>query len=231
MRKFLKKLRKGLKTACLTVALTTCWNIGQTAKADPPNWGDEVTIRFSGTVSPNTDDLSHLFLLYGTGYSGVEYGFWAVKLGDFPAGQSNSFSVQGTANYHESLFWAVAGLYGDITSNQYTPGVNGVTLGTVAAEGDSWSYHSYWVSEEETFGHLINDDVAQLSSDAGLLSWPHFEWYCGLETSVTADLFDFSQAGKNGQMSLQSVIVPEPVSIVLFGTGGMIVVALRHRNK
>lgn len=232
MRKLLRRLRKGLKTACLTAALTTCWQIGQVAKADitPPDWGDEVTIRISGTVSPAINDLTHVFFIYGTGYSSLGYGPWAVKLGDFPAGQSTDFSVQGTAIYQESLFWYTAGLYGDISSGLYIEGVNGVTLGINATEGDPWNWH-FPLNEQETFTQLLNDTPG--SNFASVLDGgsAHAEWMTGLEFNSSSILFNFSNASNNGLIQITSEVVPEPVSIVLFGTGGMIVVALRRRNK
>jgi hypothetical protein len=230
MRKFLKKLQKGLKTACLAAALATCWSIGQTARADPPNYGDEVVVRFSGTVSPAQNDISHLFLIYTTGSSGIDYPLKAVKLGDFPAGLQSPFSVEAEIVYSSTLFWYAAGLYGDVSSNQYTTGVNGVTLGLYNYFLDDWD-SCYSIEEEIAFGHLLNDAPEQL---------PSYDWnwrWRGINSNefdhftTWATLYDFSSPTENGQISFNVEIIPEPVSIVLFGTGGMIVIYLRRRNK
>ena len=235
MRGFYKRLRKNLQTACLAAALATSWQVGQAAKADvtpPPEWGDEVTVNFSGSISPAQNDLSHVFLLYGTGYSGLYYGPWAVKLGDyFPAGVETDFSVSGPATYQESIFWCTAGLYGDISSGVYQEGVNGVNLGNAASEGMYWDWCIYPdVNESDVFDYLLNDTPENMTSSLAE-SYLHAEYMSDLEFTGSSFLFDFSQASQNGQMQIQSEIIPEPFSIVLFGTGGMIVVALRRRNE
>jgi hypothetical protein len=230
MRGFLKRLRKGLKTACITAALTTCWQIGQVAKADItlPNPGDQVTIRFSGTVSPEVNDISHVYLIYGAGSSGSWSGFQAVSLGDFPVGHSSSFSVLGTVIYDNYWIWYAAGLYGDITSGEYIEGVNGVNLGIQAAEGQPWDW-VFRISEETAFASLLNDTPEDISSEY----WPdheHRHEMTGLEFADSSVLFNFSNAVQNGQIEINVEVVPEPISFVLFGTGGMIAVALRRRR-
>jgi hypothetical protein len=224
MRRFFKRLRRGLKTACLAAALTTCWGIGQTAQAEL-QYGDEITMHFTGTVSPDTNDLYQVYLLYGTGSSDVYYGYWALKLGDFTVGGDNSFSVYGTANYHDSLFWAVAGLYGDLGGGVYEEGTNGVTLGTQVWEGLPWD--EYWVPEADMFTYLLTDDEPQLCSNADNIGGLHWD---SLETSSTYDLFDFSTASNNGQIYLESVIVPEPITVVMLGSGWLLVVASRRQK-
>ena len=81
------------------------------------------------------------------------------------------------------------------------------------------------------FDHLINDNETQLSNDAYDIRGAFNAVTSYLETSQTIDLFNYSPASNNGQMSFQSTVVPEPISIVLFGTGGLIVVVLRRRNE
>jgi hypothetical protein len=171
-----------------------------------------------------------VFFIYGTGYSSLDYGPWTIKLGDFPAGRSTDFSVQGTAIYHESLFWYTAGLYGDISSGQYIEGVNGVTLGIGnVTEGDMWNW-KFFISEQTVFTNLFNDTPQNIYSNLWDESW-HVQYLAGLDITDSSVLFNFSQASNNGQMQIKSEVVPEPVSIVLFGTGGMIIVYLRRRNK
>ncbi len=224
MLKFLRKFRKKFRTACLTATLATCWQVGEAAKADTPNWGDDITIKFSGTVSPTVKDISHLFLVYGTGYSFINFGPWNIKLGDFPAGQSISFSVQGPASYDSDLFWIVAGLYGDISSGRYIEGVNGVTLGLEPGSTiDGWIW-DWKLTEQDAFDYLLNDSPG----NAFLISAMREE--VGLELTNTSNLFNFSGLTYNGQIQIQTEIVPEPVSIILFGTGGLIVTRLRRRT-
>jgi len=123
MRRILKQLRKGLRAACVTAALATCWNVGQSAQA-ALEIGDPVSVQFSGTVSPTVSDLSHVYLIYGTGTSTyAEYGLNALLLGDYSVGNLNTFSVQGDAVYSGHILWFVAGLYGDISSGHYSEGI------------------------------------------------------------------------------------------------------------
>jgi type 1 fimbria pilin len=234
MLRLLRKLRKGFKTACLTATLATCWQIGQAAKADTssPNWGDEVTYKFTGTVSPSTNGLSHMFLIYGTGSSGtIDFPLGFISLGSFQANQTTSFSALGNARYNEFVWWCTAGLYGDTSSGQYIEGTNGVTLGILASEGDSWDLRSPILGgEANAFTCLLNNTPENMTI------WEYVEqgWHVDepgtTVLNTSSDLFNFSQATGNGQIEFTIEIVPEPVSIVLFGTGGMIITALRRRQ-
>jgi hypothetical protein len=230
MLKFLRKIRKGFRTACLAAALTTCWQLGREANAaiNPLlNEGDEVTLRFSGTVSPTTNNISRLFLIYETGTSSWGH-FNLINLGDFIAGQSSSFSVLGNGYYYPEFSWYVAGLYGDITGDKYIEGTNGVVLGIYAQVGDLWNSHSEY-DESWIFSQLLNDKPSGYQYYVNYSRHGDYESY--LEVSESSVLFDFSNASNNGNMQFQSEIIPEPISIVLLGGGGMIVVAFRRQKK
>jgi hypothetical protein len=234
MLRFLRKFRKKFKTACLTAALTTCWQVGQAAKADVSplyNWGDEVTFKLTGTVSPSTRSLSHMFLIYGTGTSGGIYfplGF--INLGSFEANKDTSFSALEDTPYGDFMWWYTAGLYGDTSSGQYIEGTNGVTLGIWASEGDSWDSRVP-VAEATAFAYLLNDTPENLPTWQDWNQGWHIDEPAYMVFNTSSDLFDFSQAAKNGQIEFKLEVVPEPISIVLFGTGGMIVVTLRRRRN
>jgi hypothetical protein len=232
MRKLLRKLRRGFKPACLTATLATCWQAGQVARADtsPPNWGDPVTLSFTGTVSPATTSLSHVFLIYGTGYSSFDSALFSLELGDFTAGQSSPFSVQGSAVYEDSAFWIVAGLYGDLSGGQLMEGVNGVTLGVLTTEGAPWSEFTYPYDEAAAFTGLLNDAPGNIFSYCLHGDSRHNQYMSQLEFTGSSVLWNFSNASNNGQMEITSRIVPEPGSIVLFAIGGMIVAAWRRRS-
>ncbi len=103
MRKFLKQLRKGLRAACVTAALATCWNVGQSVAHAGYDIGDPVTIQFSGSISPVENNLSHVFLIYCTGTSSWRSAMNLVEIGDFMAGQTGIFSVTGQAVYNYEL--------------------------------------------------------------------------------------------------------------------------------
>jgi hypothetical protein len=231
MLKFLRRFRKKFKTACLTAALVTCWQVGQPAKADTHQYGDPVTIKFTGTISPSVQSLSHVFLIFGTGYSSFDYGPWFIKLGDASIGGGKSFSEEKDIIYGESVYWAFAGLYGDTSSGTYIEGVNGVVLGTKSKQGDSWGWYNS-PSESDAFNQLLNDApgagfVDILNDDIRNGGWIDYGWTGFSDSSV---LWNFSNASSNGQVEMKVEIVPEPVSIVLFGTGGLIVAALRRRT-
>jgi len=157
VRRFLKRLRKGIRTACLTAVLATCWQVGQPAQA----LATTVPVNFSGTVSPTDNDISNLFFIYGTGYSSIGYPLGAVKLGDFLAGETTPFSALAMVSDSATMWWYTAGLYGDISGGGYNESINGVTLGITASEGDSWSTY-FSQDEATTFTHLLNDDPGQL---------------------------------------------------------------------
>jgi len=222
VRRILKQLRKGLRTACVTAALATCWNLGQTAQAE--------IVQFSGMVSPTENDISHLFLIYGTGYSTVADPLSAVSLGDFLAGQTTPFSVLTTAIDNETMWWYAAGLYGDISSGQYIEGTNGVTLGITASEDDLWGSYFYSVEEQEVFGHLLNDEPEQLPSFSDNWSGWDSDFGNGLEITDSRTIFDFSQASDNGLIYIESEVVPEPITIFLFASGGIFVLYSRRRK-
>ena len=231
MRRLLKKLRKGVKSACLTAALVTCWSVGQPAQvlAAPIE-----LLKFSGTVSPAVNDVSHLYLIYGTYWSGDLWGLGSTKLGDFSAGQTTAFSVLGDFGHSHEIWWCAAGLYGDVSGGQYIEGVNGVTLGINASEGNSWAYYSPLVDEGTVFTYLLNGTIENVHPDW----WDRGSWYNDtcygteeLEFSETINLFDFSSASSNGSLYVEAEIVPEPISIILFGAAGMLVLPRRRPKE
>lgn len=221
MRRILKQLRKGLRTACVTAALATCWNVGQTAQAE--------IVEFSGMVSPTENDISHLFLIYGTGYSQTIQNLDSINLGDFSAGQSTPFTVFDSIGGGREFFWFAAGLYGDISSGQYIEGVNGVTLGIDGTEGDLWSSY-FSESEEGVFSQLLNDQPGTLGITSGWWEGWNVDYDSYLEVVDMSALYDFSQASDNGQIYIESEVVPEPITILLFGSGGIFVLYSRHRK-
>jgi len=182
-----------------------------------------------------------LFFIYGTGYSSVETEkFYAVKLGDFPAGQTSSFSVLVTGTQGEDIWWYegdnyfswyIAGLYGDVSGGQYSEGINGVTLGTDnISEGDEW----VWINpldEQSVFIHLFNDEPENIPPYSSFGSIGKYEcWNCNLEISATTPLFNFSSASNNGEMHIETEVIPEPVTVLLVGAGGAYVLRRRRRE-
>ena len=232
MRKLLRQLGKGFKPACLTATLATCWQVGQVAKAQTtqPNWGEEITISFTGTISPATESLSHMFLIYGTGTSGgVDSALNILNLGNFNAGQDTAFSATGNEYYADFTWWYTAALYGDTSSGQYLEGVNGVTLGIWAWEGDSWDSR-FPLAEATAFTCLLNDTPEDLPPWQDWNQGWHINQFMNGGNTASAPLFNFSNAVQNGGMQVEIQIVPEPGSIVLLWTGGMIVAARRRRS-
>ena len=230
MRNLSRTIRMTLKPACLTATLVTCWQVGQEAKADtslPNYFGEQIAIQFQGTVSPSTQNLSHMFLIYGTGTSSsILFPLNNVSLGNFQAGQNTSFSVVGNGYDSGCIWWYVAGLYGDTSSGQYTEGVNGVTLGIWGAEGDPWDLRVP-IPEATAFTYLLNDTPENLPP---WQSWDQRWTLMGLEGSATIPLFNFSNASLNGELQVNIEIVPEPAGILWFGTGAMVLAASRRRT-
>ncbi len=221
MRKFLKQLRKGLQTACVTAALATCWQIGQPANAS----ATIETVRFSGIISPTTHDLSHVYLIYGTGYSSIYGDLHSVKLADLMVGgQDNSFSVLADVEDETSLWGYVAALHGNVSGGQYIENTNGVALGIAATEGNSWEQsYSYSMDESTAFGHLLNDNPELLPDF--YWGWDGWDWNYGngIEINESKNLYTFSSASHAGEIHIQSEIVPEPITLLLFGSGGLVI--------
>jgi len=233
MRKFLRRLKKGFKTACLTTALVTCWNIGHSTPVNAAlNFGDPITMKFSGTVSPATNDISNLYLIlvYGSGSSSIGRHFSAVKLGDFTANQTTAFTVYDDTIYRYSLYWATAGLYGDTSGGQYNANINGVTIAKPGIDpGESWDSHMF-TNINTMFDYLLNDNEAQLAQ----YHCKYFYYdddYDYTSSGETVPLYDFSTATANGEMFIQYEIVPEPTSLVLFAAGVYIFSRYRRRDE
>ena len=219
MRKFLRMLRKGFKTACLTTALVTCWNIGHATPAiAAPAYGEEVTMKFSGTISPTANDLSNVYLIYCTGTSSSRTDMNAIALGDFTAGQTGAFSVTGQALFNQTAYCLVAGVYGDDV---------GVTLNI---NGPTWIWDSLGVTEETMLNYLINDDMLALE---GMLhnGYYNYTYFSYLEGTRSINLYDYSSPSANGTGEITTEIIPEPASLLLFGTGGYIISRFQRRNE
>ncbi len=230
MRRVLKRLRKGIKSACLAAALVTCWSVGQPAQVSAAT----VELRFSGTVSPAVNDVSHLYLIYGTNWSGDLWDLGSTKLGDFSAGQTTAFSVLGDFEDIQRIYWSTAGLYGDISGGQYAEGLNGVTLGMNISAGNSWAYYSHSVNEGTVVNPLLHGTIENVHPDW----WDVGSWYRDycygseeLEFSETINLFDFSSASSNGSLYVGAEEVPEPISIILFAAAGMLALPRRRPKK
>jgi hypothetical protein len=232
MRKFLKQLRKGLRAACVTAALATCWNVGQSVAQAGYRNGDEVAVQFTGTISPTVSDLSHVYLIYGTGYSGTVFSnFNVMGLGDFSGGNAGSFSVYGDAVYDEQILWFAAGLYGDLSSGQYTEGTNGVSLSASYYPGysdfDSWDDFIN-VSEGIMFNYLLNNDISGLST----IKYNDVHGYLYFDSdSDQRNMYNFSEVYENGTVAINFEIVPEPLTILLLGSGGIIVLGRKRRKE
>ena len=229
MKRFLKKLRKGVKTACLTATLVTCWHVGQPAKASPIPPPDTV-IRFSGTVSPTVNDVSHLCLIYGTGFSasGTTERL-GVKLGDFPGGETTPFSVIASAYSDGDVIYRYGyalGLYGDISGGEYAEGVNGVTIGSYLSDLEGSSWDDFFGSHDEgtVFSFLLNDDYESLSST---VSTSTFSLYT---TPRDVFLYDLSEASQGGEMQIVYEIIPEPTTVLFVGAGVAGVLSFRRRR-
>jgi hypothetical protein len=221
MRRILRILRKGIKTACLAAVLATCWQVGQPAQVSAAT----VTLQISGTVSPTMNDLSHVFLIYGTGHSSFPLYFGTVKLGDFSAGYTTPFTVLATAVDQDTLYWCAVGLYGDISSGQYNEGFNGVTLGIETFEGDSWEYRFPSLDEETVFNYLISDAAGLIPSDSW--SW-NSTYQASLWITDSSPLNDYSQPSSNGEIYIATEIVPEPITFLLLGAGGIYILRCRR---
>jgi len=232
MRKFLKQLRKGLRTACVTAALATCWNVGQSVAHAGYTSGEEVRLQFTGTVSPAENDLSHVFLIFCTGASSWQSDYQAVELGSFEVSHEGTFSFEADAIYQEyELYCVVAGLYGDLSSGQYVEGVNGVTLNarynSQNPNYDSWN-NFVFCSESQLFDYLLNGDMTNLANGI----WSFYRFGSGaMEGTISGDLYDFSDPTLNGTYEINSEIIPEPITIMLLGSGGMFVLCRRRKNE
>ena len=123
-----------------------------------------------------------------------------------------------------------AGLYGDVSSDQYVEGVNGVVLGINASESDLWETYFPSLDEETAFSYLLNDSPSSLPSFGGSWNGWHFFYECDFEMVDTNVLFDFSQASENGQIYIESEVVPESITIFLFVSGGIFVLYSRRRK-
>jgi len=105
-----------------------------------------------------------------------------------------------------------------------------VTLGIDGSEGNLWSSY-FSLSQADIFNYLINDNSDILVSDSSypnnfLWDWNGWHWNgyeSGLEITDSSILFDFSQASDNGTIDLTTQNIPEPVTIILLGTGGVFV--------
>lgn len=232
MRKFLKQLQKGLRAACATAALATCWNVGQSVAQAGHEWGDEVTVRISGTISPSITDLSHVFLIFCTGVSTWQSDYQAVNLGQFSAGRAEAFSVQVTAIYMEEFNWIIAGLYGDLSVGQYTEGTNGVALSANYDPAfwttDGW-YDFISPSESDVFEYLLSDNAQTVANNVTTYEYRYLTGY--LECSETRSLYNFSNPVYNGIVQIASTVVPEPATILWLGCGGVVVFVRKKRNE
>jgi hypothetical protein len=172
-----------------------------------------------------------MFLIYGTGTSGgIDFPLNIVSLGNFEAGQDTSFSVTGDAHYADFIWWYTAGLYGDTSSGQYIEGTNGVTLGIWAWEGDSWDSRVP-LAEATAFNYLLNDTPENLPPWQSWEQGWHINEFGNNGNNASGSLFNFSNASQNGEIQVNIQVVPEPAGITLFGTGAMILAALRRRSE
>lgn len=232
MKRLIRRLRHKMKAACVVAAVVTCWNVGQPANADYSP-GETVNVHFSGSIAPTVNDLKHVYLIYGTGYSGLESDLSALFLGDFVAGNTTPFNAYGVAEYNQATHWGILGLYGDISGGIYDGEINGVTVALDwSAEGRGWSNAFYQSNEaeESLFNYLYTKDTATLLSyldDKYEFMCSDYEGY--LEFSNTVSLYDFSEASNNGSVALNSEIVPEPITVLLVGAGSLMV--LRRKRK
>ncbi len=236
MRRIIKRLRKGLKTACLTVTLATCWGVGQQAQAAEIELQNTVDMyRFTGIVEPTANDLSKLLLIYGTGNSYIfTDGPYVVSIGDFSAGASTSFDVTGEACAGErELWWMAVGLYGDISSGKYnTDGSNGVTVSlNPSSAGYNWNSIFDTSDEETVFDYVYNEDIENLKIWAASEEKLQYDSDYEYEFSDSCTLYDFSEATANGTITFDVQVVPEPVSVILAGIGGIMVMRKRHAKK
>jgi len=79
------------------------------------------------------------------------------------------------------------------------------------------------------FNYLLNNDVSNLSIeqyDSDLYGYDYADFD---SINVERDLYSFSEISENGRVNISFEIVPEPMTVLLFGSGGLVV--LRRRRK
>ena len=249
-----KSIRIFIKNVCIATSFILCFSLGQTAYGSFSEFiltNEDFEFQISGTVSPATDNITHLYFVYGTGESSLEDMQNIVFLGEFSGGETQpfyitrQFSNNGEVTYHkdDSIWWYVAGVYGQTNNGVYDDNINGVTLAMDnLEEGKTWfesvngplfdDGEDYSTDEAVVYNKLVSHDLEVLGKYES--SAP--QWFKSVDSgwainNVTIDLYSYSVAAeKSSTMTITTVVIPEPLTIFLL-VAGSVCITCRPRNK
>ncbi len=220
-------LNKNLKAACAATAVATCWGVGQQAQAlvviEP--------MGISGTISPTTKGLTHVYLFYASNASGFMQNF---ALPDAPAGVTTSYFVNAALTGSPETY-TIMGVY------DKTAGLISISLGGINAIGNSFdaTFDSpgFDFTEATIASALISGNLGQ-GNDAGspaqlaqTLSFNQNGYgtfnVTTPKTGEVSTLISFSDGALDGSAF---AAVPEPGAAGLVGLGGLVLL-FRRRGK
>jgi len=216
---------KTLKAACVAVSLATAW--GSQVDADLTLPAEEIQL----TITPS-NNLSHVYFLYGAGTTSLYPVVTVQPLPNLVAGETTTEdilvpAISPVSPIARSSFY-VMGLY-DETNKLVTIGLNS-TVANAAIGNTDFNTEFSPFTEAAFATALLSNDTATLVSFAETPQFQGQDNQGYITVGDSGQLVNYSSASAGGSISSQ-VVVPEPFSVFLAGTGVLSLVASHQKQK